>query len=129
MAEDQGLYDAGDQSAVDAMAREAQRRDAEDDETFRIWMNHPKGRDLLCRIVFQVCHMGVQFLATDEQGRSDTHRTYADIGERNIGAWLDERMRRHPELYMKMLEEQEIERQLRNARLRKQNEKQDERDG
>ena len=38
-------------------------------------------------------------------------------------------MRKHPELYMKMLDEQRIENELRNARLLKQNEKQDERDG
>jgi len=126
---DQGVYDSSDPAAVEAAAREAGRRDAEDDETIRVWMNHSKGRDLLYRIVFQTCHLGETFTAIDESGRSDTHRTYLHLGERNIGAWLDERMRRHPELYMKMLDEQRIENELRNTKLLKQNERQDAQNG
>lgn len=126
---DQGVYDAADQATVDNQAKESVRREREDDETIRVWMNHPKGRDLLFRIAYEVCHLGETFTAADDTGRSDTHRTYLNLGMRNAGAWLDERMRRHPELYMKMLQEQEVERQSRNARLVKQNEKQEESDG
>ena len=114
-------YDASNQATVDNMAKDASRRDKEDSETIRVWMNHPKGRDLLYRIVYGVCHLGDTFTAADDVGRSDTHRTYLHLGERNIGAWFDERMRRHPELYMEMLREQEIEREARAARLAKQN--------
>jgi hypothetical protein len=129
MPEDQGTYDSSDPVAVDNAAKEKARRDRQDDETVRVWMNHPNGRELLFRLVFEHCHMGETFTATDDHGRSDTHRTYLHLGERNIGAFIDERMRRHPDLYMKMLDEAEIERQLRDSRLRKQNEKKDERDG
>ena len=129
MPDELGQYDSTDQSAIDAQRREAARRDAEDDETIRVWMNHSKGRDLLWRIVRDVCHLGETFTAIDERGRSDTHRTYLHLGERNIGAWFDARMMKHPELYMKMLDEQRIENELHNARLLKQNEKQEERDG
>jgi hypothetical protein len=120
-----GIYDAGDEAAINAAGREAARREAEDANTFRVWMNHPHGRDLLFRIVNERCHLAETFLAMDDHGRSDTHRTYAHIGERNIGAWLDEQMRRHPDLYMKMLQEQQIEREARNMRLLKQNENKD----
>jgi hypothetical protein len=125
MADDQGIYDSSDPAAIEAAAREAGRRDAEDDETIRVWMNHSKGRDLLFRFVFVICHLGETYIAIDQQGRADTHRTFVHLGERNMGAWLDERMRRHPELYMKMLDEQRIENELRNTKLLKQNERQD----
>ncbi len=129
MPDDFGHYDASDPVAFDNAAKEKARRERQDDDTMRVWMNHPNGRELLYRFVFEVCHMGATYLATDNTGRSDTHRTYCDLGERNMGAWLDERLRRHPELYMKMLQEAEIERELRNSRLLKQNEKRDERNG
>jgi hypothetical protein len=129
MPDDFGVYDASDPVAVDNAAKEKARRERQDDETVRVWMNHPNSRDLLYRLVFEACHMGETFVATDDQGRSDTHRTYLHLGERNIGALIDGMMRKHPELYMKMLEEAEVERQLCNARLLKQNEKKDERDG
>jgi hypothetical protein len=122
-------YDASDPATVDSAAKEAARQDREDTETFRVWMNHPKGRDLLYRIAYEVCHLGeAQFVGYDQHGRSDTHRTYLDLGMRNAGAWLDDRMRRHPDLYAKMLAEQEVERQLKAARLKKQNERRDERE-
>lgn len=123
--DDDAVVDAADQTATDNAAKEAARREAEDHETFRIWMSHPKGRDLLWRIMFETCHMAETFAAFDDQGRSDTHRTYLHLGERNIGAWLDDRLRRHPELYTKMLTEQQTEREAREARIRKQNEKKD----
>lgn len=126
---DQGHYDAADQAAVDNAAKEASRRDKEDSETLRVWMSHPKGRDLLYRFVFGVCHLGETFVATDEHGRSDTHRTYLHLGERNIGAWLDNRLRSHPGLYQSMLSEQQLEAEARNARLMKQNERKEARDG
>lgn len=129
MPDEFGVYDSTDQSAIDAQRRESARRDAEDDETIRNWMNHSKGRDLLFRLVFETCHLGETFTAIDERGRSDTHRTYLHLGERNIGAWIDLRMRKHAALYMKMLDEQRIENELRNARLLKQNEKQDQTNG
>lgn len=123
---DEGHYDAGDQSAVDNAGKEAARRDAEDKETFRVWMSHPKGRDLLYRIVYDVCHLGGDTLmALDDHGRSDPLRTYLSLGERNVGAWLDDKMRAHPELYMKALQEQQVEREARNQRLLKQNERKD----
>jgi hypothetical protein len=125
MTERQGIYDSTDPAAIDAAASAAARRDHDDDETIRVWMNHPKGRDLLYRHVYETCHLGRTFVAVDENGHSDTHRTYLDLGERNIGAWWDERLRRHAELYMLMLKEQEIDRQAHNAQLLKQNEKQD----
>lgn len=115
--------DISEQAAVDNAAKEAARRDAEDAETFRIWMSHPKGRDLLYRIMFERCHMGETFTAMDDHGRSDPLRTYLDLGERNIGAWLDAQCRRHPKLYMDMLTEQQTEREVRADRIRKQNEK------
>jgi hypothetical protein len=124
-----GVYDSSDPVAVDNAAKEKVRRDRQDDETIRVWMSHPNGRELLFRYIFEICHMGVSYLATDDTGRSDTHRTYCDLGERNMGAYLDERLRRHPELYMKMLQEAETDRDLRNSRLLKQNEKKEERDG
>src|SRR5580704_6067774 len=125
VAERQGVYDSTDPAAIDAAASDAARRDHDDDETMRVWMNHPKGRDLLYRITYEVCHLGRTFVAVDEAGHSDTHRTHLDLGERNIGAWMDERLRRHPESYMLMLKEQEIDRQAQNMRLLKQNDKQD----
>lgn len=124
MAEDKGVYDSTDPAAIDAAASDSARRDHDDDETIRVWMNHPKGRDLLFRLTFEVCHWKTTFVAVDDVGQSDTHRTYLDLGERNIGAWIDDRLRRHPELYMLMLQEQEIDRQARNKRLLKENERQ-----
>jgi len=123
--QDDLVADIGDQTTIDNASKEATRRDAEDLETFRIWMSHPKGRDLLFRIIFERCHLGATFTAYDNTGRTDTHRTYLDLGERNIGAFLDEQLRRHPELYMKMLSEQQTEREARESRIRKQNEKRD----
>lgn len=123
MAQDDLTVDIAEQSAVDNAAKESERREREDDETFRIWMSHPKGRDLLYRIIFDTCHMGRTFTAVDDTGRSDPLRTYLDLGERNIGAFLDERIRKHPKLYMDMLTEQQVERELRSTRIRKQNEK------
>ena len=130
MAEEFGHYDSSDPVAFDNAAKEKARREAQDDATMRVWMNHPNGRELLYRLVFDYCHIGEPlYEAKDDTGRSDTHRTYLHLGERNIGALLDEKMRRHPELYMKMLEEEEVARQLRNSRLLKQNAKKDARDG
>lgn len=123
---DVGFYDAGDPAAVDEAAKESARREREDIETFRIWMNHPKGRDLLYRLVYEVCHLGQTFVAADEAGRSDALRTYLHLGERNIGAFIDQRLRRHPELYMRMLAEQDVERDIRNQRLIRQNMQEDE---
>jgi hypothetical protein len=117
-----GHYDAADPAAVDAASREAARRDAEDRQTVRVFMDHPKSRDFLFRLVNERCHLSETFVAVDDHGRSDPLRTYLHLGERNIGAWLDEQMRRHPDLYMKMLNEQQIEREARNVRLLKQNE-------
>lgn len=122
-------YDASDQASVDNQAKEAARRAAEDAETFRVWLTHPKGRDLLYRIVYERCHLGETFFAADDAGRSDTHRTYLHLGERNVGAWLDAQLRAHPELYVKMLQEQQIDNELRASRLKKQNERTDERNG
>ena len=121
--QDELVADISDQTTVDNAAKEAARRDADDAETFKIWLNHPKGRDLLFRIVYERCHLSETFTAVDNEGRSDPLRTYLDLGERNIGAWLDEQLRRHPELYMKMLSEQRTEREARESRIRKQNEK------
>lgn len=123
MAQDDLTPDIAEQADVDNAAKEATRRERDDDETMRIWMSHPKGRDLLFRIANLVCHLGETFTAADDQGRTDTHRTFLHLGERNIGAWLDERMRRHPKLYMEMLTEQQVERETRSDRIRKQNEK------
>lgn len=121
--DDELTPDIAEQSDVDNAAKEAARREREDDETMRIWMSHPKGRDLLFRLTREVCHMGQTFVAADEHGRTDTHRTFLDLGERNIGAWFDERMSRHPKLYTDMLTEQQIERESRLDQIRKQNEK------
>lgn len=123
MPNDELTPDIAEQAAVDNAAKEAARREKEDDETIQIWMSHPKGRDLLFRFTNNVCHMGETFTASDDVGRTDTHRTFLHLGERNIGAWFDERMRRHPKLYMQMLTEQQAERELRESRIRKQNEK------
>jgi len=117
---DQFQYDASDPVAADNAAKEAARREKEDAETWRVWMSHPKGRDLLWRIVNERCHLGETFTAVDETGRSDPLRTYLHIGERNIGAWVEAQLRRHPDLYMKMLQEEQLEREARASRLRKQ---------
>jgi hypothetical protein len=122
VADTNGFYDAGDQAAVDNQAKEAKRREADDTETVRIWMSHPNGRDLLYRTL-EECHI------FDECRGRDALETYFNLGERNIGNRLLQRMQRHPELYMKMMAEQEIERQGRAARLKKQEEKKAERDG
>lgn len=121
MPQDDLTPDIAEQADVDNAAKEAARREREDDETIRIWMSHPKGRDLLFRFTNAICHMGETFTAADDHGRTDTHRTFLHLGERNIGAWMDEKMRRHPKLYMEMLTEQEIEREARLSRIRKQN--------
>jgi hypothetical protein len=121
-------YDAGDPNAIAEAAREVKRREAEERETIGVWMNHPNGRDLLWRIVFEVCHHARTYLAADQLGHSDTHRTFLDLGERNIGCWLDDRMRRHAGLYRLMLDEQEMYRDTRNAKLAKQAEQQGETD-
>src|SRR6185312_11533426 len=121
MPQDELTPDIAEQGTVDNAARDAARREAEDNETIRRWMGHPKGRDLLFRMVFDVCHMGRTFVAYDDVGRTDTHRTYLDLGERNIGAWLDEKLRRHPKLYMDMLSEAQLDAEARQARIRKQN--------
>jgi hypothetical protein len=123
--DDDAVADIGDQTTVDNASKEAARRDAEDLETIKVWMSHPKGRDLLFRIIFERCHIGETFTAVDDHGRSDPLRTYLDLGERNIGAWLDSELRRHPDLYMRMLSEQRTDRELREGRIRKQNEKKD----
>lgn len=124
-----GLYDAGDQEAINQQKREAGSRDREDDETIRVWMNHPKGRDLLYRIVYEVCGFGVARTFSDTLGRTDTHAMYLHIGGQNIGAWFEERLRRHPALYTEMLTEQEIARASRDAQLKKQNERQERENG
>lgn len=126
MALDELTPDIAEQADVDNAAKEAARRDREDDETIRVWMSHPRGRDLLFRFCNVICHMGETYTASDDHGRTDTHRTFLHLGERNIGAWMDEKMRRHPKLYMDMLNEQAIERQLRDDRIRKANQKNDE---
>lgn len=123
--DDDAVADIGDQTTVDNASKEAARREAEDLETIKVWMSHPKGRDLLFRIIFERCHFGETFTAVDDHGRSDPLRTYLDLGERNIGAWLDGELRRHPELYMKMLAEQRTDREASESRIRKQNEKKD----
>jgi hypothetical protein len=125
MPNDELTPDIAEQAGVDNAAKDAARREAEDEDTIRRWMGHPKGRSLLCRIVFEVCHMGRTFVAYDDTGRSDPHRTYLDLGERNIGAWLDERLRRHPELYMKMLAEQQFDAEVRRDRIRRANDQKD----
>ena len=56
MPQDDLTPDLADAATVDNAARDAKRRDAEDDETIRRWMSHPKGRDLMYRIVFDTCH-------------------------------------------------------------------------
>ena len=117
----QGHYDSADQAVVDNAGKDAARREADDRETIRIWMSHEKGRDLLFRIVFEVCHLGDLFTAVDNDGRSDPLRTYLHLGERNIGAWFDNALREHPALYTKMLTEQKIDAEARNERLRRQN--------
>lgn len=127
--DDAAQYDASDPVAADNAAKEQARREAEDAETFRLWMAHPKSRDLLWRIVYERCHLGETFTAMDEVGRSDPLRTYLHIGERNIGAWIDAQLRGHPNLYMKMLQEQAVERDARQMRLRKQAEARGEIDG
>lgn len=118
-------YDASDQAAVDNQAKEAARRDARDRETIRIWMNHPHGRDLLYRMVYEWCHLGETFTATDEIGRSDPLRTYLHVGERNIGARLDQALRVDAESYVLMLKEQQTLEELRRARLEKQQKAED----
>jgi hypothetical protein len=123
LPDDTDVYDSSDQASVDNAAKDAARRLKQDKETMRIWMSHPHGRDFLYRLVFETCHMGRTFTALDDHGRSDALRTYLDIGERNIGAFLDEMMRQHPKEYMTMLEEQRIEAELRETRLQKQNER------
>ena len=123
MPQDDLTPDIGDRAAVDNVAKQAAARERQDDETIRIWMSHPHGRDLLFRFVDVICHMGETFTASDDVGRTDTHRTFLHLGERNIGAWMDRQMRKHPKLYMDMLTEQQVERELRESRIRKQNEK------
>lgn len=123
MPQDELTPDIADHANVDNAAKEAVRRDKEDDETMRLWMSHPKGRDFLFRLTSEICHMGETYVAADDQGRTDTHRTFLNLGERNIGAWLDERMRRHPKLYMDMLTEQTLERDVSASRIRKANDK------
>lgn len=115
--------DIADQANVDNAAKAAATRERDDDETIKIWMSHPKGRDLLFRFTNEICHMGETYVAADDAGRTDTHRTFLNLGERNIGAWLDERMRRHPKLYMDMLTEQAREREVSASRIRKANDK------
>lgn len=120
---DAEAFDAGNQAAVDNAAKAAARQAREDRETIAVWMNHPHGRDLLYRIIYETCHLGTgEFLAFDAQGRSDTHRTYVHIGERNIGALLDSMLRDHPDLYTKMLKEQQAKAELRASRIATQNE-------
>lgn len=116
---DDVAYDANDPRFEEAERKEQGRRDLDDRETLKVWMNHPNGRSLLYRFVFDVCHVNELFTAVDHQGRSDTHRTYLNLGERNAGAWLLSRMQEHPELYMRMLEEQRVERELKQTRLEK----------
>lgn len=123
--DDDAVADIGDQTTVDNASKEAARREAEDMETVKVWMSHPKGRDLLFRIISERCHVGQTFIAFDVHGQTDTHRTFLDLGERNIGMWLDGELRRHPELYMKMLAEQRTDREASESRIRKQNEKKD----
>jgi len=69
-----GQYDASDPVAVDNAGKEAARREAEDLETIRVWMSHPKGRDLLFSVIQERCHLAETFIATDEAGRSDMHQ-------------------------------------------------------
>jgi hypothetical protein len=123
MPHDELTPDLGDQAAVDNAAKDAARIERDREESFRHWMSHDKGRALLGFIVDELCHLGETFAAVDDQGRSDTHRTYLHLGERNIGAWFDAQMRKHPKLYMQMLTEQQVDRELRLDRIREQNKK------
>jgi hypothetical protein len=122
LTEDAGYYDASDQAAVDNAAKEAVRRERQDDETIRIWLSHENGRDLIFRML-EECH-----IFGDCRG-VDTHSTYWNLGERNIGNRLLARVQRPPALYMKMMQDQQAAQDLRNTRLRKENERKDQRDG
>ena len=110
-------YDSADPRMEEAERKEQGRREAEDRETVKVWMNHPKGRALLYRFIYEVCHVNEMFAAYDNDGRSDTHRTYLHLGERNAGNWLLMRMQEHPDLYGKMLEERRIDDELRQTRI------------
>jgi len=118
----QGQYDASDPVAVDNAGKEAKRRETEDRETVRVLMSHPKGRDFVYRFL-GVCHIW------DDCRGADTHDTYFNLGERNIGTWWLKHLEAHPELYKRMIEEQHVLRQARDMRLQKQNEDKDQRDG
>ena len=118
-----GIYDASDPIAVDNAAKEAARRDAEDRETFRIWMSHPNGRDLLYRMMDACDIFGSAFVS----GESDT--TAFRLGRQDVGKMLLlVPCQNHPDLYMKMMNEQRIDREARNTRLVRQNEAKDERE-
>jgi hypothetical protein len=117
-----GHYDAGDQAAVDNQAKEAARRERQDDETVKAWLSHPNGRDLIFRMLESANIFG------DCRGE-DTHATYWMLGARNMGLQLLMRVQKHSALYVRMMDEQQAERELRNTRLLKQNERKDERDG
>ena len=119
---DTGHYDASDQAAVDNQAKEAARRDRLYDETIKSWMSHPNGRDLIYHMLEQANIYG------DCRGE-DTHGTYWNLGARNFGLQLLMRVQKHSGLYVRMMEEQQIERELRNTRLLKQNERKEARDG
>lgn len=119
---DTGHYDASDQAAVDNQAKEAARRERTDDETVKGWMSHPNGRDLIYRMLEDCNIFG------DCRG-NDVHDTYWNLGARNMGLRLLQRVQKHSSLYVKMMEEQQIERELRNTRLQKQNEKKEAREG
>lgn len=117
-----GFYDASDPVAVDNAGKEAARRDAEDRETFRVWMSHPKGRDLLYRMMEACDIFGSSY-------RVDPYETAYRCGLRDMGQTYLRHVQNHPDLYMKMMNEQQIERDARNVRLMKQNENKDEREG
>lgn len=129
MLDDKAVYDAADPEAIASAERQKQVRETDDNETVRIWMNHPKGRDLLYRFVFEVAKTEQEFVAVDLEGRTDKYKTFVSIGERNMGKWWHDAIRRHPDLYAKMLQEQEFERVVRASRLRNQAEQQEASDG
>lgn len=119
---DLGQYDASDPVAIDNAGKEAARREAEDRETIRVWMSHPKGRDLLYRMMEACDIFGSPFVA----GEPDT--TAYRCGAQNMGKQLLLiPCQYHADLYMKMMNEQQIEREGRNVRLLKQNKNAEER--
>ena len=97
-------YDAANPAAEDNARRDAARHAREDADTLRLLMQRKQGRAWLYRKL-EACHI---YASTFAPGQADV--TAFQLGEENVGKRIMlEAIDASPDLYMKMLKEQQDE--------------------